>query len=221
MNQKIKIAVIGGGGRTGQYLVDQLLNQGFYVKLLLRNPENFQSDVADKNPLIEIIEGDVLDYEVVKSLVGNCYAVISTVGQRKGEPLVASQATTNILKAMHENEEIGLVKQRYILVAGLNVTTPLDRKSEGTLAATEWMKTNFPEIHEDRQKAYSILDDSDANWTLVRVPFIEFTNEKSRIGISLEDSPGQKISAADITGFLIDQITDQTYIGKAPFIANI
>lgn len=40
MVKRTKIAVIGGGGRTGKYLVSQLLNQGFHVKLLLRNPEN-------------------------------------------------------------------------------------------------------------------------------------------------------------------------------------
>ena len=221
MNQKIKIAVIGGGGRTGGYLVNQLLDRGFYIKLLLRNPENFHLNFSGKSDLIEIIQGDVLDYKAVKPLVANCNAVISTVGQRQGEPLVASQATTNILKAIKENEEFSLVKQRYILVAGLNVTTPLDKKSTETLAATEWMKTNFPEIHEDRQKAYAILENSDADWTLVRVPFIEFKEERSRVGVSLEDSPGQKISAADIANFLIDQITDQTYIRKAPFIANI
>jgi len=221
MDQKTKIAVIGGGGRTGNYLVSQLLNQGFFVKLLLRNPEKIQKSFSSDNPLIEIVKGDVLDFKVVKYLIENCDAVISTVGQRKGEPLVASRATTNILKAITENMAPGLGKQRYILVAGLNVDTPFDKKGADTLAATEWMKANFPEIHKDRQKAYAILTKSDAEWTLVRVPFIEFTEARKPIQISLEDAAGTKIGAADIAGFLIDQIKDQNYIRKAPFISNI
>ncbi len=35
MKQKIKIAVLGGGGRTGKYLVTELLNQEYHIKLLL------------------------------------------------------------------------------------------------------------------------------------------------------------------------------------------
>ena len=44
MEQKIKIAVLGGGGRTGKYLVTQLLSQGYHLKLLLRNPEKLQAN---------------------------------------------------------------------------------------------------------------------------------------------------------------------------------
>ena len=42
MKQNQKIAVIGGGGRTGSYLVNQLLNQGYQLKLLLRSPEHLK-----------------------------------------------------------------------------------------------------------------------------------------------------------------------------------
>lgn len=221
MKQKIKIAVIGGGGRTGKYLVDQLLSQGFHLKLLLRNPESLQQNFYSYNPLTEIIKGDVLDYNVVKSLIKGCDAIISTVGQRKNEPLVASLASINILNAIEENRKKGFETKRYIVVAGLNVDTPFDEKSPENIMATEWMKSNFPEIHADRQKSYEVLSDSNINWTLVRVPYIEFTDQRSKIGVSLGDSPGKKISAADIAGFLIDQLNETTYIRKAPFIANI
>ena len=221
MEKKIKIAVIGGGGRTGKYLVSQLLNQGFQLKLLLRNPENTSSNISLENSNVEIIHGDVLDINAVRLLLSGCQAVISTVGQWKDEPLVASLATANILKVMDENEVKGFNLKRYILMAGLNVDTPFDRKSAETKMATEWMKTNFPEIHADRQKAYEILSGSNTDWTLVRVPYIEFTEERSKIGVNLEDSPGKKISAADIAGFLIGQLDDKTYIRKAPFIAKV
>lgn len=211
MEQKIKIAVLGGGGRTGKYLVSQLLSQGYNLKLLLRNPVNFQIE----SPLIEIIKGDAIYAEAVRSLVEGCLAVISTVGQRKDEPLVASQATSNVLKAM---AEFGI--QRYILVAGLNVDTPFDKKGPETSLASEWMKSNFPLIHADRQKAFTILSSSDVNWTLVRVPFIEFNDERGVTIVSLEDCKGKKISAADIAGFLVEQLDDVRYARKSPFISN-
>jgi putative NADH-flavin reductase len=221
MKTNNKIAVIGGGGRTGKYLVDQLLGRGFQIKLLLRNPEISKHIIPTDDPSIQVIKGDVLDYAAVVSLVKDCEAVISTIGQRKDEPLVASQATANILRSMAENSNEGFEIKRYILVAGLNVDTPFDKKGPETLAATEWMKSNFPLIHEDRQKAYRILEESNSDWTLVRVPYIEFTDNRSEVKVSLEDSLGKKISAADIAGFLIEQLGDKTYIRKSPFLASV
>ena len=211
MVQKIKIAVLGGGGRTGKYLVSELLSQGYALKLLLRNPEKFQL----VSPHIEIIRGDALDLKAIRSLVNGCQAVISSIGQRQGEPLVASLATKNILQAMVE-EDI----KRFIQVAGINVDTPYDKKGAETAKATEWMKMNFPLIQEDRQKAYTALTLSLVKWTLVRVPFIEFTESRSQTIVGLEDCPGTKICAPDIAAFLVRQLGDETYVGKAPFISN-
>jgi putative NADH-flavin reductase len=220
MNTYHKIAVIGGGGRTGKYLVNQLLDCGFQIKLLLRNPEISAQTIPLSNPAVEVIQGDALDYEKVHALIKGCDAVISLVGQRKGEPLVASKATLHVLKAMTEAFDKSEI-MRYMLVSGLNLDAPFDRKGPETLAATEWMKANYAESHWDKQKAYEILQESDVDWTLVRVPLIAFTEERSEIGVSLEDAPGQNISAADIVAFLIEQLDKSAYIRQAPFIAKV
>ncbi|MHC0439395.1 NAD(P)-dependent oxidoreductase [Flavobacterium sp. 3-210] len=207
-----KVAVLGGGGRTGKFLVDQLLNEGFSLKLLLRNPQNFEI----QNSKIEVIQGDALDFETIKLLLKDCQVVVSTIGQRKDEPLVASAVTKNVLKAMKEH---GI--DRYVLLAGLNIDTPFDKKSPKTIMATDWMKTNFPIIQEDRQKAYELLVQSDVNWTQVRVPFIEFNDNSSEIAVNLEDCLGDKISAFDIARFMVKEMTESNYSCKSPFISVI
>lgn len=47
------------------------------------------------------------------------------------------------------------------------------------------MKTNFPVIQEDRQKAYTLLVNSGINWTLVRVPFIDFNDVTGEVSVQL------------------------------------
>ena len=212
MKQQIKIAVLGGGGRTGKYLVNNIIDRGFQIKLLLRKPEEFQI----KSSLIEIIKGDATDPEAICNLVKGCQAVISTVGQRPGEPLVASQAVMNVLEAM---DKFGL--KRFISLAGLNVDTPFDKKSQETSMATEWMKTNFPEIHADRQKAYAFLDECTLDWTLIRVPYIEFLDVAGELAVNLKDCPSGKINAGSLAIFLVDQLFDESFIRKAPFVASI
>ncbi|MCC9062241.1 NAD(P)-dependent oxidoreductase [Flavobacterium piscisymbiosum] len=207
-----KVAVLGGGGRTGNYIVKQLLKKGLSIKVLLRHPKNFTIQSSQ----IEIIKGDALDIESIKLLLKDCQAVISTVGQRKDEPLVASSATNNILKVM---SDYGI--ERYVLLAGLNIDTPFDKKSTKTQMATDWMKTNFPLIQEDRQKAYDLLVESAIDWTQIRVPFIEFTNVSTEISVNLEDCLGDKISAFNIADFMIQEIIDSKFSRQSPFISAI
>ena len=207
-----KVAVLGGGGRTGAYVVNQLLKEGYSIKLLLRNPENF----TIQNPQIQIIEGDARDPEAIKVLLKDCHAVISTIGQRKDEPLVASLATKNILQVMND-----YAIERYLLLAGLNIDTPFDKKNNKTEMATQWMKTNFPVIQEDRQKAYDFLVDSTVNWTQVRVPFIEFAAVSTPVLVNIEDCPGDKISATDIAVFMVREITKANFSRQSPFISAV
>jgi putative NADH-flavin reductase len=207
-----KIAVLGGGGRTGKYLVNQLINKGFKLKVLLRHPEQF----LIQSPQIEIVNGDATHSESIQQLVEGCEAIISLVGQRPGEPLVASRATQNLLDAMNH---FGI--RRLISLAGLNVDTPSDQKGQETLMATEWMKTNYPEIHADRQKSYALLEQSLIDWILVRVPFIEFQEAAGELAINLTDCPSGKINAGSLAAFLVDQLFDESYYQKAPFVANI
>ncbi len=206
-----KIAVLGGGGRTGKYLVNQLINKGFQLKVLLRRPEQF----LIQSQQIEIVNGDATHSESVRQLVEGCEAIISVVGQRPGEPLVACRATQNLLDSMNE---FGI--KRLISLAGLNVEAPSDRKGNETLMATGWMKANFPGIHADRQKSYSLLEQSSVNWMLVRVPFIEFQDARGELAVSLSDCPSGKVNAGSLAVFLVDQLFDDTYIRKAPFVAN-
>jgi putative NADH-flavin reductase len=214
MQQYTKIAVIGGTGKAGKYLVNQLIQRGFNLKLLLRNPENF----SIKNPLIEVIKGDVKDYDTVLSLVKDSEAVISALGlgQPASETSIFSKATSNILQAM-EVFDI----QRYIVITGINVNTPFDKKSLKTQFATDWMYTNYPNSTADKQKEHDILSASNIDWTLVRLPLVEQTDEICDVQISLEDCVGDKISATNLANFLIEQLTDNQYVKQSPFISNV
>ena len=212
MQHKLKVAVIGGTGKSGKYLVQQLVSQAIPFKMLLRDPDKF----TIKSPYIEVIQGDARDYKAVRSLIEGCQAVISTLGQPKGEMPIFSQATTNVIRSMKECRI-----QRYILITGLNVDTPFDKKGTKTAFATEWMKTNYSQTTADKQTEWAVLSESDVDWTLVRLPLIELTDKTSKIEVSLEDCPGEKISAVDLANFLIEQLSEDRYFKKSPFIANV
>ena len=206
-----KTAVLGGSGKSGFYLINHLLNLGKQLKMLHRNPDN----IKIQNPLLEIVKGDARDPQAVQQLIEGCDAVISTLGQPKGESSIFSDATRNVIHAM----DLFRIK-RYIVTTGLNVDTPGDEKSEYTAAATEWMKTNYPKTTADKQGEWEILNKSGLDWTMVRLPLIELTENKNDIRVSLVDCPGEKISATSLAIFLVEQLNDNTYYRQSPFISN-
>jgi len=213
MKNQFQIAVIGGSGKSGIYLVKELLKKDYKVKLLLRNPAQFPIS----SPQIEIITGNVADYTAVHSLLEGCNAIISTLGL--GIPPSAanifSKSTTHVIKAMNE---LGI--DRYILTTGLNVDTPFDLKGPVSLAATNWMKSTYPVSTADKQLEYNLLVASSIHWTLVRLPIIEQTNERRTLKVCLTDCPGDKISATDLADFLVEQLLTEIYIKASPFIAS-
>lgn len=206
-----KIAVIGGTGKSGIYLVKELMRRNLPIRLLLRTTSPFETS----NALVEIVRGNARDYASIRKLVEGCSSVISTLGQPKGEPSIFSDATRNVLLAM---KEAGI--DRYLVTTGLNVDAPGDEKNERVRMATDWMYQHFPETTKDKQAEYELLAASQTDWTLVRLPIIVQTNEHFPVKVDLEDCPGEKISAADLAVFLADQLSNKEYIRKSPFIAN-
>jgi putative NADH-flavin reductase len=214
MNQKPIIAVIGGTGKSGKYLVNELINQGFEIKVLVRNPQNFLIN----SPQVEMVEGNVSDYNSVLQLIENCQAVISTLGMGipASEPTIFSESTIHVIRAMNACQI-----SRYIVTTGLNVDTPFDSKKSKTAMATEWMKSNYPRSTADRQLEYEILRKSNLDWTLVRLPLIKLTDQRFLAEATLEDCEGDEISATDLANFLIEQLNSNSYIKQSPFVFNI
>jgi putative NADH-flavin reductase len=204
------IAVIGGTGKSGRFVVQELISKNIPFRILLRNASTYNGSVG------HVVQGDVRELEAVKRVCQGCTAIISTLGQPKGEPAVFSHATRNVLAAMQL-----LHIKRYILTTGLNVDTPSDKKGLATQAGTSWMKKHYPETTADKQLEYELLAASNVDWTLVRLPLIGLTENSDPIAASLGDCPGDGIHGLDLARFLVRQIDDGQYIRQAPFLANL
>lgn len=177
-----KIAVIGGTGKSGEYLVQHLLEKGYSLKLLVRCLEN----QSFESQLIEVVKGDARDETAIYKLIEGTDLVISTLGQPKGEESIFSDAAKNIIRVMNH---LGI--SRYIVTTGLSVNTPSDQKNEKVKMATDWMYQNYPETTADKQKEYELLLESNLEWTLVRLPLINFTDENFATEANLTDCKGR------------------------------
>lgn len=209
---KKTIAVIGGTGKSGIYVVKQLADRGFGVRMLVRDV----TKVGTLSALVEVVTGDVCDYEAVVSVMRGCDGVISTLGQSPGAVPPFSVGTGHILRAMVTQ---GI--RRYVVVTGLSIDVPTDKKGVRTQQLSAYMRSSYPATIADKQREYELLAESTVDWTLVRLPLIEQSEMRGDVAVSEEDCPGEKIRAGDLAAFLVGQLADRRYVRKAPFIASV
>ncbi|WP_088351171.1 NAD(P)H-binding protein, partial [Bacillus cereus] len=158
-----KIAILGANGKVGKFLINKALEQGFQVKILTRNSKNMPIN----NENIEVIIGDARDFSSIQELLQGCRAVINAVGQPKNESYIFSTVTKHILKVMKEYEI-----KRYILISGGSINVVGDQKGIVNKMGANLFKLFLPKMMQDKYKELQILQSSDVDWTVVRLPFV-------------------------------------------------
>jgi putative NADH-flavin reductase len=211
MKQTKLIAIIGGNGKAGRFVAQKALEQGYDVRMLVRNPKG--ANRSDER--IQIVKGDAQDISAVETLLDGCDVVINTLGQPNRATPVYSKVTSYILATMKDK---GI--KRYITVTGGSLNAPGDRKSLINKIGALIFRWFYSEMIIDKEKELQVLLASDADWTLVRLPFVVEEPVVGKVKVDLHDMPGMKMTNMDIADFLIDQISDTQYIRKYPFISN-
>ncbi|AAP26419.1 MULTISPECIES: SDR family oxidoreductase [Bacillus] len=211
MESTNKIAILGANGKAGKILVNEALEKGYQVKILTRNSTN--TEKINKN--IETIIGDARNFSTIQDLLQGCSAVINAVGQPKNESYIFSTVTKHILEAMKESKI-----KRYILISGGSLNVTGDQKGIINKIGATLFKLFLPKMMQDKYKELQIIQNSEVDWTIVRLPFVIEGNGIGSIKESLVDMPGIKIQNGDIAPFVIKQINSDRYVGKCPFISN-
>ena len=211
INLNSTIAILGGAGKTGRPLVEEILTAGYRVRLLLRHPEAF--DLTSER--MEIIPGDARDPASVRALLQGCAALLSTLGHPKGEPTPITAAVTKIL--ITTAGELGI--KRYVVVSSL-FTTGEEKHDPETKQAAAFMQKHFPLMMDDRRLEFQLLLESRLDWTYVRVPYIIQNPAVGGVKVNLDHLPGPRIRATDLARFLVDQLNDRRYIRQSPFVAS-
>lgn len=211
MESTNKIAILGANGKAGKILVNEALEKGYQVKILTRNSTNTEKI----NENIETIIGDARNFSTIQDLLQGCSAVINAVGQPKNESYIFSTVTKHILEAMKESKI-----KRYILISGGSLNVTGDQKGIVNKIGATLFKLFLPKMMQDKYKELQIIQNSEVDWTIVRLPFVIEGNGIGSIKESLVDMPGIKIQNGDIAPFIIKQINSDRYVGKCPFISN-
>jgi len=209
----MKIAVFGASGRTGRPFVQQALAAGHTLIALVRTPATFP--IKHKN--LTVVPGDAMNASDVELVVQEADAVVSALGQTKNSPKdMQTVATKNIVAAMNK---YGIT--RLVSLTGAGVDAPQDKPKLMNHIIKFALKTMSGAVLQDAEQHAAVLRDSTLNWVIVRGPMLTegpYTG-KYRVGW-VGINTGARISRADVADFMLKQVTDDTYLQKAPMISD-
>lgn len=207
------IALFGGSGKTGKHFLNQALERGYSVKALVRTP----SKITSKSSNLNILPGDVLNYEDVAKTIEHTDLVVSLFGHVKGSPeWLQTNGTKNIAKAMRDHDV-----NRIISLSGGGLPFPeKDQPKFPDKLIRTIMKIAVPKILNDAIEHAKVLRDSNLNWTIIRGPRLteEAYKGKYRVGwVGVNAST--KIGRADLADFILREVEKEEFNHQMPFVS--
>lgn len=209
-----KVLIVGATGGTGRQLVEQALERGHVVTALARDP----SALRIEHPRLTVVRGDVLDYRSVEAAVRGQDAVLSALGHKRFfyPTRILSEGTRNLLRAM---ETHGV--QRFVCETALGIGDSAGRM--GVYYTFFVIPIILPFYFWDKARQERLIAASGVSWVVVRPGALANGAKRGRyrhgrnVGSFLWTV---RISRADVADFMLNQMTDNTYLGTAPGVCG-
>jgi putative NADH-flavin reductase len=209
------VALLGGTGMVGEFLLREMLARGYSVRALARTP----AKLDEYSSRITIVQGDARDPVVIEELLRGSDVVISALGpvQADGDAnlFINTIVSGNVLHAMAAQ---GI--SRYMVVSGAGVVMPGDERN----VLGWWIRTlaqiGLRDALEDKQAEYELLAKSSVDWVLVRCPLIDPAPFRRTALASLQTPPAFRVRSGEVARFMIDQIDAANYSRQGPFLGS-
>ncbi len=238
----MSILVVGATGATGRLVVEQLLNSGHDVKVIVRSPEKIPEALKNQNRL-NVINTAILDLsdEEMMQYVNGCDAVVSCLGHTLnlkglyGHPRkLVTEATRKICNGIESTKPKRPVKYILMNTAG-NSNRDINEKISFAHRCVVGMVRFLLPPQSDNEKAADYLrtvigkDNSMVEWVAVRPDSL--VDEKIVTEYTLHASPMRsaifnpgKTSRINVAHFMIELLTNESlwnnWKGQMPVIYN-
>lgn len=205
------VALIGGTGRTGALVLDELLLRGHRVRVLVRA----EGRVTEGNSVTTVV-GDCRDRGTLRALVEGADAVVSALGPRGREETLHRDTAHALVTTM----ATGGVR-RFVGISGMAVAVPGDQRSMSSAVATRIVRLVGGALARDKSEEYAVFAASDLDWTLARPPRLVDGEETARLEHDAHRSTrSSKVVCADLATFVVDVVEHGWYVRQAPFVAT-
>lgn len=207
----MRVALLGGTGRTGVLILDELLLRGHRVCALVRAEGRIAPGES-----VETVVGDSRDRDTLRRVASGCDAVISAIGPRAREESLHCDTARAVVSAMEASEV-----SRFVGISGMNVQLPDDQRSRSNAVAAWMIRTVGRQLAIDKREEWRTFASSTMAWTLARATRLVDGDETGRIEHDAHRSPSSnRLVRADLATFVVDCLEKGWYLRQAPFVAT-
>ncbi|KAM4615874.1 flavin reductase (NADPH)-like [Polymixia lowei] len=218
----MKIAVLGGTGQTGQYLVSQALQQGHAVTAIVRNP----AKITVQHDKLKVVEADIFSVDSLKAHFKGQDAIMSCLGFPVSFFSGVTGYTLSMSAAVSAMRE---VKVNRIIAMTSWYTEP----NSGTQSSYLIRFLLLPMIRSVLANMYEMEDflikNADIDWTVVRPPGLknlpatakEFLTHEGFFVPDANGYPaGSTVGRGDVARFMLSLLDGDAWVKKGVAITT-
>ena len=211
----MKLALLGGTGRTGRLLIDMALVQGHSLKVLARDPQQLKRHAS-----LEAVQGDARAPDAYAELLAGTDAALCALGPVKGDSVKGDASGVMTLAAQHLIQfmpEGGV--RRLVTLTGAGVARPGDRPKLPDRIIRTLLRLMQPDVLADSVRHVRLICASDLDWTVVRAPML-IGGPAAALKVGMVGDIRPRVTRASTARFMLDALEDRALIGQTPAISN-
>ena len=211
----MNVTLFGATGSLGRECLDQCLQAGHTVTVLVRNLQKLPEALRNR---ITVIKGDGLVYaDVARAIPPGTDAVLFAVGvdEKTSPPDLCTDVTRHILGVMRQHQV-----PRLVWCGGGSNFRPEDEITFGAKFVRWFSETFLKHRHSDKEHQLELLDTTtDVCWLGVRPLQMKSGPKTGKYRLGYNAFSGfSSISFADCAHAMVSMLNDDTWNGKVPII---
>ena len=216
----MRILILGSTGRTGKHLLQQALQRGHTVNVLVRD----RKKLTISDPNLSVYEGTPLDKTALEKAMVGCEAILSAlnISRVNDWPWAKLKTPKDFLQSTMKNIIELMPKhniERIIFISAWGV-------SETKKQIPGWFRwfidhSNIRYPYLDHEKQEALVEKTNLHWTAVRAAGLTNSKKQKEVLISFNNHPKPRllISRRSVAAFMIDILGRNLYVWQMPVIS--
>lgn len=197
----MRVTVIGGHGRTGLQLVQQLIAAKHDVVATIRKPEH-EAALTNMGAKAALVDLETSPADAIVAAFQGSDAVIFAAGSSEGQTSEFDRLGT--LRTLRAAEKAGV--KRYLSISSIGASTGLSTRS---------MSEEMKDYYKQKRAAAAHIVKSKLDWTIIEPAELTDDQASGSVKIALTSIRSVPNARADVASVVLAALDDPRSIGKA------